>query len=75
MQGISALMGKELSVKAEKERIRPDKSEVWKLICDYSKARDIIQWAPSYSIEAGLKETVAWIRENLSRYKVDVYNV
>ena len=75
VESISKVMGKELSVQAEQERIRPDKSEVWELISDYSKARDIMQWAPSYSMEAGLKETVAWIRENLSRYKVDVYNI
>jgi NAD dependent epimerase/dehydratase len=75
VESVSKVMGKKLSVQAEQERIRPEKSEVWELICDYSKARDIMQWAPSYLMEEGLEETVAWIQANLNRYKVDVYNI
>jgi nucleoside-diphosphate-sugar epimerase len=75
VESVSKVMGKKLSVQAEQERMRPEKSEVWELIADYSKARDIIDWAPSYSMEEGLEETVAWIQANLNRYKVDLYNI
>jgi NAD dependent epimerase/dehydratase len=74
-KAVSQILGKEFDLKVEQERIRPEKSEVWKLICDYSKARDTIGWEPEYSLEEGLRESIEWIQGNLARYKVDIYNI
>jgi NAD dependent epimerase/dehydratase len=72
---VSGIINKELYVETEKERIRPEKSEVMELICDYSKAREVIGWEPRYSLERGLTETIEWVESHLSRYKADIYNV
>lgn len=57
-----------------KERVRPDKSEVMELVCDNSKARELIGWKPRYSLRQGLEETVEWIERNLNLYK-KIYNI
>ncbi len=72
---VSEILGKELDVVTEEERKRPEKSEVMKLICDYSKASKILSWKPMYSLKDGLREVIEWIRENLSRYKTEIYNI
>ena len=72
---ISKIIGKELQVEIKKNRLRPEKSEVMELICDYSKAKEITGWEPQYSLEEGLSESIEWIKEHLSRYKADRYNV
>jgi nucleoside-diphosphate-sugar epimerase len=71
---ISRLMGKKLDLKVEQERMRPENSEVFKLVCDYSKAREATGWAPRYSLEEGLTECIEWVQENLGRYKAEIYN-
>lgn len=57
------------------ERLRPEKSEVNRLLGDASKLRAMTSWQPAYSFEQGIAETVAFLRENLSQYKADIYNV
>jgi dTDP-glucose 4,6-dehydratase len=63
------------TIVTDAERIRPEKSEVMELICDNSLARELMGWEPKYSLQEGLEETVAWMRENLDRYKTNIYNV
>lgn len=63
------------SIKSTEERERPEKSEVQRLVCGNDKARELLGWAPQYSLRQGLEETVAWMRENLKRYKPGLYNV
>lgn len=58
----------------ESERIRPDKSEVMRLICDNTLARTTLNWQPDYSMQQGLEETITWMRTNLHRYKPNIYN-
>ena len=57
----------------EEERLRPEKSEVNRLLGDSTKMRALTGWKPEYTFEQGLAETVAWIRDNLSTYKVGQY--
>ena len=57
----------------EEERLRPEKSEVNRLLGDSTKMRALTGWKPEYTFEQGLAETVAWIRDNLNTYKVDQY--
>lgn len=71
---IMTMMGSKAEVVVEKGRIRPEKSEVLKLICDATLAKSLAGWAPKYSLEMGLRETIAWMRENMHRYKPEIYN-
>jgi len=72
---ISILINTELKIKVDKKRIRPEKSEVQRVVCDYSKANKLSGWKPRYTLEEGLEKTIAWFRENLNIYKEGIYNV
>jgi NAD dependent epimerase/dehydratase len=61
---IQKICGTNKSVIAYNERIRPEKSEVMKLICDYSKAKNILGWEPQYTLERGLTEAIEFMKEN-----------
>jgi NAD dependent epimerase/dehydratase len=63
------------TVVREKKRVRPEKSEVMKLLGCNQKIRELTGWKPSYTLKQGLLETIAWFKENLHRYKPDQYNV
>ncbi len=56
-------------------RIRPEKSEVNRLLGSNQKIKTLTGWSPSYSLAQGLKETICWTKENLDRYKEDIYNL
>jgi dTDP-glucose 4,6-dehydratase len=66
-------MGRTREVKAERRRIRPKKSEVMQLIADIQLAKKLFKWAPRYTLEEGLRETIEWYERNLSRFKVGSY--
>jgi NAD dependent epimerase/dehydratase len=72
---IMLLIGKEVEIICEDDRVRPEKSEVMELICDNQKAAAVVGWQPRFSLEEGLRETIAFIEENLHLYKTDIYNV
>ncbi len=72
---ILKILGIEKKIIADAKRIRPEKSEVMKLICNNSKAWSTIGWKPLYTLEDGLRESVEDIKQNINRYKVSVYNV
>jgi len=57
--------------------LRPEKSEVFRLIGDTRKIKAITPWQPKFDLKAGLKDTVLWFRkpENLTRYKAWLYNI
>ncbi len=59
----------------DEQRIRPQKSEVNRLLGSNEKIRSLTGWQPRYTFEEGLTETITFVRENLGRYKVDQYNV
>ena len=62
---------------SEDTRIRPEKSEVERLLADNSLIRSLTSWEPRVTLREGLARTVGWFRdpENLKRYKWDIYNV
>jgi NAD dependent epimerase/dehydratase len=72
---IARLMGAEISIETEEQRLRPEKSEVERLWADNSKARRVLGWEPLYAglpgLERGLGETISWFEDpgNLRRYK------
>ena len=58
-------------------RLRPEKSEVFRLYGSNEKLKSYTDWEQEYSLEKGLKETIDWFSkvENLKQYKSDIYNV
>ncbi len=72
---IILLSGKEVSIECDELRVRPDKSEVNRLWCDNTKAKQILEWQPQYTLDEGLCETIEWISNNLHYFKTDIYNV
>jgi UDP-glucose 4-epimerase len=74
---IGKLMDAELTVREEEQRIRPANSEVMRLVADATRLRQATGWAPAFTLEEGLEQTIEFFREpsNLARYKTDIYNV
>jgi dTDP-glucose 4,6-dehydratase len=70
---ILKLMEKLGEIVVEDRRIRPEKSEVMQLLSDTRLAQKLFGWAPQYTLEEGLKETIEWYQKNLSRFKVGSY--
>jgi NAD dependent epimerase/dehydratase len=62
---------------SDEQRLRPEASEVFRLIGDNSKIKSLSDWSPSYDLYSGLRDTIAWfqIPENLNRYKSSIYNI
>lgn len=58
-------------------RLRPEKSEVERLLGSAEKIRSLTSWKPEYTLEQGLKHTIEWFSqsENIKNYKADIYNV
>ncbi|MCI9611954.1 MAG: SDR family NAD(P)-dependent oxidoreductase [Eubacterium sp.] len=59
----------------EQERLRPQKSEVNRLLGSNEKIRKLTDWKQQYTFAQGIEETIAWIREHMDRYKADIYNI
>lgn len=59
----------------DNQRLRPEKSEVERLLGNNEKIRRLTQWKPNYTFEEGLAETIEFLKGNLNKYKVDIYNV
>ncbi|MFW5647642.1 MAG: NAD-dependent 4,6-dehydratase LegB [Candidatus Alkaliphilus sp. MAG34] len=57
------------------ERLRPEKSEVNRLLGSNEKIRKLTNWKPKYTLEQGLAETIKWIENNLDKYKINIYNI
>jgi NAD dependent epimerase/dehydratase len=70
---VGDLLGRELVVETDSERVRPAKSEVERLISDPSRARELMGWEPSVDLREGLAQTMEWIERNASRYRTDHY--
>lgn len=62
-------------IHCDEQRLRPEKSEVERLLGSSEKIRSLTEWVPQYTFEQGLAETIAFFKDNLDRYKVDIYNV
>jgi len=67
----------EAEIVSDDQRMRPDSSEVFRLMGDNTKITTLTDWRPVHELHAGLKETVEWFRlpENLARYKAWLYNL
>ena len=74
---ISEVMCKNIEIKSSEKRIRPESSEVERLMCDNSKLLENTSWNPEFNLSKGIQVVVNWMQnpENLSIYKSDEYNV
>jgi NAD dependent epimerase/dehydratase len=74
---IRELMGSDVEFISDQQRLRPGKSEVFRLWCDNRKIKELIGFEPQFDMRTGLKETIDWFTrvENFAKYKTDIYNV
>lgn len=74
---IKELMHSDVRFITDEQRIRPEKSEVFRLWCDNSLIEQLTGFKPQVDIREGLKRTIDWFTagENLKKYKSDIYNV
>jgi len=72
---IASLMQTEVVVVQDSQRVRPEKSEVERLLCNAAKIRSLTSWQPEYTLEQGLAKTIEWFEKNMAYYKPEVYNV
>lgn len=70
---IARLMERPLRIASASERLRPEASEVMRLVADASRLRELTGWAPTRTLEEGLAETIDWLTDpaNLARYRVE----
>lgn len=74
---VMELMGREVEIVEEAARVRPEKSEVFRLWCDNSKIVDLIGYKPEVDIKQGIENCIEWFLnpENLRKYKTGIYNL
>jgi dTDP-glucose 4,6-dehydratase len=60
---------------SDEQRLRPENSEVNRLLGSNKKIKELTSWRPKYTLKEGLAETIAFLKENLDRYKADIYNL
>jgi len=74
---IKEIVGKELNIVESKDRLRPEKSEVDRLVCDNSKICKLTTWKPEIGLKDGLRNVYKWMQSiDLNQiYKADRYNV
>lgn len=78
---IAAVMGADVEILTDPQRLRPEKSEVERLWASNEKARELLGWTPRYGgldgFRRGLVRTAEWfgVAGNLASYKPDIYNV
>lgn len=70
---IARQLQKKVEIRVEEERIRPQSSEVEELLSDPRKAQTLLGWRTSVSLSEGLRETISYIRQNLSEYQTTEY--
>jgi NAD dependent epimerase/dehydratase len=67
------MVGRPVQIESDTNRLRPEKSEVMRLLSDNSLAQQKLDWRPEVDLDEGLRRTVAWIQEHLQHYRVGVY--
>ena len=74
---VQDILGTRVEVISDKDRLRPERSEVERLWCDNAKMLALTGWRPQVPLREGLTRTIEWLRrpENLARYKAELYNV
>jgi NAD dependent epimerase/dehydratase len=71
---ILTLLGRQVGIVTAEERLRPEGSEVERLVADVTRAREQLGWQPTVSLDEGLRRTIAWIEKSLASFKPEIYN-
>ena len=76
-KSIMKIMNKECKIVSDQQRIRPEKSEVNRLLGSNEKLLKFTNWKKQFDIETGLRKTIEWFsdKNNLVRYKYNIYNI
>jgi dTDP-glucose 4,6-dehydratase len=72
-QKIIEKVGTQVEIEIDRERIRPQGSEVLQLLSDNSQARQTLGWRPEIELDEGLELTIAWLRQHLDSYRIGKY--
>lgn len=72
---IASLMGQSISIEDDAARLRPDGSEVERLLADSMRARTLLGWQPVTNLEKGLEQTIEWMRKHHDKYRTAGYVV
>ena len=67
------MVDRKVSIQVDSQRLRPQNSEVMRLISDNTHAREVLGWSPQVPFAQGLENTIAWIREHLDLYRIGKY--
>lgn len=74
-QLVCKLCDRECEIVCENERLRPEKSEVNRLLSDNSMAKNEMHWTPQFELKAGVEQTIEWIQQNLEHFRAGQYTV
>lgn len=72
---IATTMGKPIQIVTDSQRVRPENSEVERLLADSSKAKRLLGWEPRVSLEEGLAQTIEWVVGHIGHYRPGTYAV
>ena len=72
---ISSLLSIKTNIKTDTHRVRPENSEVERLLCDNNKLMQNTNWKPDYDLDKGIMETIEWLKNYIDLYKPHIYNV
>ncbi len=73
VERIGRLLGRPIPVETDSNRVRPSASEVERLLAGTALAQSLFKWQPRYTLDQGLEETIAWVREHLGRFRTGEY--
>ena len=72
---IIKIMNVDVKITQDQNRVRPEKSEVYRLFCNNEKLINSTGWNPDYNIQVGLENTIKFLKQNLTKYKGLLYNI
>jgi dTDP-glucose 4,6-dehydratase len=72
---ITGIIGERKEIHIDPSRMRPEKSEVQRLLSDHSRASEALQWQPQVSLTEGLTRTIHWIQSHLDLYRPSIYQL
>jgi len=72
---IIRLVGRDIELVTDEQRLRPERSEVRRLLADNQRAAEWLNWQPRTSLDEGLSKTIDWVAQHLDRFRPDEYLV
>ncbi len=75
LEAVREVTGAKFRVQTDQDRLRPEKSEVERLVCSAAKLTALTGWTPAVDFKSGLLKTSQWIAKNINSFKPDIYNV